>query len=176
MRNTLAGIVAGAIVGGTALGAGCPAAASAAQAVPPPRAEGPRLGAADPAPPATGNAAARRPFTDAGSDAPDCAVDYTLTAGWPGGFLAEIRLRNVGTQVVSGWSVSFTMPDGQAVEAVRGALHSHDDAWVTLSNAAFNGTLPAGAAVTVGFQVSSTGTSFARPTGFLLNGRPCGLG
>lgn len=108
---------------------------------------------------------------------PSCAVSYTLTAGWPGGFLAELRITNLGAVPVTGWNLAFDLPSGQTVVRAWGMLHSQRGATVMLSNAAFNGTVAPGGTVVAALQgASRPDTGIVRPSGFALNGRPCRIG
>ena len=51
-------------------------------------------------------------------------------------------------------------------------VYSQTGAAVTVTNAAWNGTIPAGGSVDIGFNGSHTGTN-ARPTAFTVNGAAC---
>jgi len=56
-----------------------------------------------------------------------------------------------GGAPISGWTVTWTFPDGQAVSQSWGAVITSTGAAVTATNAAWNGGLAAGAGATFGF-------------------------
>ena len=104
-----------------------------------------------------------------------CRVDYT-TNDWGGDFSATITVRNTGTAALSGWTLRFAFPDaGQRVTQGWSATWSQSGTAVTAANAAWNGALPAGASIGLGFNGTYSGTN-PRPASFTLNGAPCTAG
>ncbi|QLQ36725.2 glycoside hydrolase family 3 N-terminal domain-containing protein [Micromonospora robiginosa] len=104
-----------------------------------------------------------------------CQVTYA-TNDWDGGFSATITVRNTGTAALSGWTLRFAFPDaGQRVTQGWSATWSQSGTAVTAGNAAWNGSLPAGASTGLGFNGTYGGTN-PRPTSFTLNGAPCTAG
>ena len=63
----------------------------------------------------------------------------------------EVTVKNTGTRPVAGWSVRWTYAAGQTVAQVWGGTSTQSGSAVTVRNAAYNGTLAAGAATTFGF-------------------------
>ncbi|SDZ47549.1 endoglucanase [Micromonospora pattaloongensis] len=100
-----------------------------------------------------------------------CRVAYTANQ-WSGGFTAELRITNGGA-AVNGWTLTFTA--GSTVRLSNGwnGTWSQSGSQISVRNADWNGALAAGATTSVGFQGTYTGTLTA-PTGFALNGTPCG--
>ncbi len=100
-----------------------------------------------------------------------CAVTYT-TNSWPGGFTANVAVRNLGDPV-SNWTLGFTFPDGgQRVVQGWSATWQQSGSAVTARSLDYNGTLGTGASTTVGFNGSWTGSN-PNPTSFTLNGTVC---
>ncbi|MGK5440561.1 cellulase family glycosylhydrolase [Micromonospora sp. URMC 105] len=103
--------------------------------------------------------------------APGCAVTYT-TNSWPGGFTANITVKNLG-DAVNGWTLGFSFPDaGQRVGQGWSATYQQSGQAVTAQSLSWNGALATGASTTIGFNGTWTGSNPA-PTSFTLNGTAC---
>ncbi|WP_410575332.1 cellulose binding domain-containing protein [Amycolatopsis sp. cmx-4-61] len=87
-----------------------------------------------------------------------CTATPRVVGSWTGGFQGEVTVANTGTAALDGWTVRFTLPDGQSVGQVWGGTASGTGP-VTVRNAAYNGALGAGAATTFGFLVSGPGAA-----------------
>ncbi|GAA4608503.1 alpha-L-fucosidase 2 [Actinoplanes octamycinicus] len=83
---------------------------------------------------------------------------YAVTSSWSGGFQAEVTV-TAGTQAISGWTVSWTFPGGQTVSQVWNGAFAQSGAAVTVTNAAYNGALAAGATATFGLIATVTGAN-----------------
>ncbi|GIF38648.1 glycosyl hydrolase family 95 catalytic domain-containing protein [Actinoplanes xinjiangensis] len=81
---------------------------------------------------------------------------YTVTGSWSGGLQAEVRV-TAGAAPITGWTVSWTFPNGQVVNQVWNGSHTQSGTRVTVSNAAYNGALPAGGSTTFGFLAGGNG-------------------
>jgi hypothetical protein len=104
--------------------------------------------------------------------APACAVGYRVTGQWPNGFTARVQIGDTGPAPITGWSLAFTYPGDQRIEAAWNAtVHQQGNA-VTASDVGSNATIAPGATVTFGILGRSR-TGAGVPTGFLLNGVPC---
>ncbi|WBB81720.1 glycoside hydrolase family 9 protein [Micromonospora sp. WMMD882] len=102
----------------------------------------------------------------------NCRVSYA-TNDWSSGFTANITITNTGTAALTGWSLAFTFPStGQKVTQAWSANATQSGAAVTLTNAAYNGSLAAGASTSFGFNGTHTGSN-PKPTAFTLNGATC---
>ena len=99
---------------------------------------------------------------------------YT-TSDWNTGFTASVRITNGGTAALSGWSLGFTFPAGQAVTNLWSGAFTQSGTSVSVTNAAWNGSVAPGGSVELGFNGSHTGTN-TRPTAFTLNGSTCTIG
>nr|MDT0662286.1 DUF6055 domain-containing protein [Micromonospora sp. DSM 115978] len=91
-----------------------------------------------------------------------CTATYAVTGQWQGGFQGEVTIRAGGTPI-TGWTVSWTFANGQAVSQSWGATVSASGSAVTATNAAYNGSLAAGASATFGF-IGSAGSVNTAPT------------
>ncbi|MGW2914635.1 cellulose binding domain-containing protein [Streptomyces asoensis] len=104
-----------------------------------------------------------------------CAVTYTITNQWSGGFQADVRLTNTGTSAWSGWSLGWSFPGGQTVSQLWNADYTQSGAAVTAKNVGWNGNVAAGSSVAFGFTGTWTGTN-GKPTAFRLGDRSCTVG
>ncbi|MGV9450278.1 cellulase family glycosylhydrolase [Streptomyces sp. NPDC003635] len=119
--------------------------------------------------PRSATAAVTTTATPAGT----CAVGYRVSNEWPGGFQAEITIRNTGTTAVNGWTLAFTFPDDQKVTNMWGGTPTQTGSAVSVTAASWTSTIPAAGSVTVGFT-GTKNTTNAPPTTYTLNGGTCG--
>ncbi|MFH9859429.1 cellulose binding domain-containing protein [Streptomyces sp. NPDC017202] len=103
-----------------------------------------------------------------------CAVTYTVTNQWSGGFQADVKLANTGTSAWSGWSLNWAFTGGQTVSQLWNAEHTQSGASVTVKNTGWNGTVAAGSSVGFGFTGSWSGTN-AKPAAFKLGEQTCAV-
>jgi hypothetical protein len=101
-----------------------------------------------------------------------CAVTYTITNQWSGGFQADVKLANTGTSAWSGWSLHWTFPNGQTVSQLWNADYSQSGPAVTAKNIGWNGNVAAGSSVGFGFT-GNWSASNAKPTAFTLGDQSC---
>ncbi|SOR84277.1 MULTISPECIES: cellulose binding domain-containing protein [Streptomyces] len=100
-----------------------------------------------------------------------CRVTSTVSA-WNTGLTSNITIANTGTAAIEGWSLGFTLPDGQTITSGWNADYSVASGRVTARNASHNATIAPGASVDIGFQASHTGNT-APPSSYTLNGTAC---
>ena len=67
--------------------------------------------------------------------------------------------------MISGWKTSFALPAGGAVQSGWSGTYAQSGTTVTVSNAAWNGLLGAGASTTYGFVGSGTAPSSSATVG-----------
>ncbi|MEV6617902.1 cellulose binding domain-containing protein [Streptomyces sp. NPDC051051] len=103
-----------------------------------------------------------------------CAVTYTVTNQWSGGFQADVKLANTGTSAWSGWSLNWAFTGGQTVSQLWNAEYTQSGASVTAKNVGWNGTVAAGSSVGFGFTGSWSGTN-AKPAAFKLGEQTCAV-
>jgi len=104
------------------------------------------------------------------SAAPGCGVVYTANS-WNTGFTANIVITNLGDSL-SSWKLEFDYVGNQVVTNAWNSVSAQSGKHVTLSNAAWNGSLGTNGTVNPGFQGTYSGTN-ADPTSFKLNGTTC---
>ena len=100
-------------------------------------------------------------------------MSYTVTNQWPGGFQADVSVRNTSEEAISGWSLDWTFADDQQVSQSWNATVSRSGTTITATNAGWNGVVAVGGSASFGFLGAINGTANASPTGFTLNGRTC---
>ncbi len=100
-----------------------------------------------------------------------CTVSYETNV-WPGGFTADVTVRNTGSSDIDGWELAFALPSGQSVTHAWNASVTPSSGSVTARPADGNARIAPGAAQSFGFQ-GAYSDSFARPDTFLLNGATC---
>ncbi|MBG0826426.1 cellulase family glycosylhydrolase [Planomonospora sp. ID67723] len=114
---------------------------------------------------------AAMPVGNAVATAAGCAVTYT-TSSWPGGFSANITVKNLGG-AIDGWKLGFSFPSsGQKVGHGWSAVYDQDGTAVTAGSVGYNKSLATGASANIGFIGSTTGGN-PIPTTFTLNGVTC---
>ncbi|WP_416904408.1 cellulose binding domain-containing protein [Micromonospora echinospora] len=125
-------------------------------------------------PPTTPPPTTPPPTTPPPGSAP-CAVSYSITGQWQGGFQADITVRNTGSTGVDGWSLTWSFANGQQVSQGWNATYSQSADRVTATNAGHNAVIAPGGAVSFGFVGSTSGGTNNAPTRFALNGNACSL-
>ncbi|MGC9671144.1 arabinofuranosidase catalytic domain-containing protein [Planosporangium sp. 12N6] len=100
-----------------------------------------------------------------------CQVTYTVSAQWAGGFGANVSVNNLGDPV-NGWRLTWSFPAGQTVTQLWNGSYTQSGTQVTVTNAAYNGSIPSGGSVSFGFNGTWNGSNPV-PTGFALNGVAC---
>jgi lysophospholipase L1-like esterase len=87
-----------------------------------------------------------------------CTATYKLVNDWGSGFQGEVTVKNAGGGSISGWSVGMTFPSGVSVNNIWGGTPSASSGAVSVQNAAYNGTIAAGATTTFGFVLNGGST------------------
>jgi protein kinase-like protein/cellulose binding protein with CBM2 domain len=158
-RTVLAGILAvGLVTVGAVLGVLISDRPSTG-ATAPPTTTGLPTGLAPPAtttPPTTDTSAADLPE-------PGCSARFRVTDSWQGGYNAEVIVRNDGARQLSGWSVRWTMPDGHQIGSVWNGVLSGNRGAVTVTNADWNVTVPAGGSTSFGMSVQAANANRYQP-------------
>ncbi|GAA0571277.1 hypothetical protein GCM10010172_64670 [Paractinoplanes ferrugineus] len=88
-----------------------------------------------------------------------CAATVTIDSAWAGGFVATVTVRNVGTEVLNSWYVSWGWTGGERLVSVWNGVVRDGG----VANAPYNGTLAAGGSTTFGMLVAA-GTSSTQLT------------
>jgi hypothetical protein len=100
-----------------------------------------------------------------------CTVTYTVVNQWPGGFGADVTIKNLGDPV-NGWNLVWSYSAGQAVTQYWNATVTQSGSTVTAVNAGYNGSIATNGTANFGFNASWTSSNPA-PTSFRLNGVTC---
>src|SRR6266496_1163566 len=69
-----------------------------------------------------------------------CSVGYTVSSQWPGGFGAAVTVTNLGDPVTS-WKLTWAFAAGQTVTQLWNGSYTQSGAQVTVTNAAWNGSI-----------------------------------
>ncbi|MDT6982430.1 cellulase family glycosylhydrolase [Streptomyces lusitanus] len=127
---------------------------------------------------AAGNRSARSATvtvtTASGPAAGSCAVAYRVTGAWPGGFQAEVVVRNSGSAAVDGWTLRWTFPSGQRVTSLWGGTVTQSGAEVSVAAAPYTATIPPAGSVSLGLTGTRSAAG-ADPAAFSLNGAECSV-
>jgi mannan endo-1,4-beta-mannosidase len=79
-----------------------------------------------------------------------CTATLTVDNSWGGGFQGSVAVK-AGSSALRSWSTSFTLPSGVSVTQVWSGTLTSSGSVQTVTNAAWNGSLAAGAGTTYGF-------------------------
>ena len=90
---------------------------------------------------------------------PACTATYQIVSQWPGGFTAQVVVRNTSASTINGWAVSWTFANGQSIQSLWNGIPIVNGANVIVRNATWNGTLAPNATTMFGFNGSWSGTN-----------------
>ena len=85
-------------------------------------------------------------------------VSYTQS-DWGTGATVNITITNKGETAISGWTVSFNYDGNQKITNAWNCTYTQNGKSVLLSGVDYNSVIPAGESVTVGFNISYSGTN-----------------
>ncbi|MFI7679300.1 PHB depolymerase family esterase [Actinophytocola sp. NPDC049390] len=100
-----------------------------------------------------------------------CRVGATVYA-WNTGLTENLTVTNTSSAPINGWSLVFTLPNGQTITSGWNATYTPSSGQVTARNVDHNSTIAPNASVSIGFQATHTGNT-GKPGSFTLNGTPC---
>lgn len=106
------------------------------------------------------------------SSAGACKVSYVIQNQWAGGFTNSTTITNLSTTPLTSWILKFTFPGTQGIVQIWSASASLQGEQVTAQNLSYNGSIPAGASISFGFNGSWSGSN-PSPSTFTLNGATC---
>jgi serine/threonine protein kinase len=84
-----------------------------------------------------------------------CVASYAVVGSWPGGYQVKVTVRNDGDGTLDGWTVRWRVPEGHRIDGLWEGALTRDGADVTVANADWNATIPAGGEATFGFNSSA---------------------
>jgi mannan endo-1,4-beta-mannosidase len=90
-----------------------------------------------------------------------CTAAYHVDNDWGAGFTATVTITNNSTSATSSWQAAWTWPGSQQITNSWNAAVTQSGTSATAKNAAYNGSLAAGASTSFGFQGSYGGTNTA---------------
>ncbi|MDQ0364367.1 cellulase family glycosylhydrolase [Catenuloplanes indicus] len=99
-------------------------------------------------------------------------AQFAVVNSWSGGYEGRFTVTNNTSSPVTSWRVQFDLPSGTSISNSWNAQQSVSGNRYTFANAAWNGSLAAGASTTFGFTVNGTGT----PSGCTIDGVSCSGG
>jgi hypothetical protein len=108
-----------------------------------------------PPPPTTSPPPTSPPPTGSGA----CTGSYSIVNSWPGGFQAQVVVKNTGSGTLNGWRLGWTFPGNQAITSLWNGSYTQSGASVTVTNASYDGTLAPGGTATVGFTATGSSAS-----------------
>jgi hypothetical protein len=118
-------------------------------------------------------------FLVADDDLPatNCSVSYQITSTWAGQFGVNMKITNLTSTPINGWTLRFQFSNGQTFATTWNGNYSQSGNNVTVTNASFNGTIPAGGSMDgVGFNANWDNAATAKPVNFTVNNQRCSLG
>ncbi|GAA1789228.1 glycoside hydrolase family 6 protein [Luedemannella flava] len=104
------------------------------------------------------------------SAAAGCRVDYAVNQ-WPGGFTADVEVRNLGDPV-NGWTLTWDFTAGQVVQQLWNGVVKQTGQRVSVTNASWNARIATNSSARFGFQARWQGSN-PKPATFTLNGTVC---
>jgi len=100
-----------------------------------------------------------------------CTAQYIVNSDWGTGFSIAINITNNGPAITS-WTLAYSYAGSQQVTQGWSGTWSQSGPNVTVTNAAWNGSLATGATTQIGANGTETSTGPV-PTAFTLNGTQC---
>ncbi|WP_258724079.1 GH12 family glycosyl hydrolase domain-containing protein [Cellulomonas sp. NS3] len=113
-------------------------------------------------PPTTPPPTTPPPTTPPPTGAGACTATYSTVNSWQGGSQGSVTVRSSGSSAISGWTVTWTYPNGQTISSLWNGRLTQSGSNETVRNESYNGSLAPNASTTFGFQVS--GASPGTPT------------
>ncbi len=101
-----------------------------------------------------------------------CTVNYAVSNAWGSGFVANVTILNTGATPINGWQLGWNFAGNQTITNLWNGNPTQTGQAVSVTNAAWNGNIPANSSVSFGFQAAYSGSNVI-PTNFLLNGQAC---
>lgn len=86
----------------------------------------------------------------------NCMAAFKVVSTWNGGFQGEVEIMNHSTSTYSGWTANLTWGNGQTITQLWNGTHTTSGSSVTVTNAAYNGSIPPEGRTTFGFTANGT--------------------
>ncbi|WP_286217212.1 cellulose binding domain-containing protein [Paraoerskovia sediminicola] len=105
-----------------------------------------------------------------------CEVTSVVHGVWPGGFNAQVTLKNTGDEAVEGWELGWHLDSGESVAKHWSADVAQDGDRVSASNLSWNRVVEPGQSVTFGYTGRTNDADVTAPDAFTMDGIPCQAG
>ncbi|MFE2886953.1 cellulose binding domain-containing protein [Streptomyces sp. NPDC059272] len=100
-------------------------------------------------------------------------ASFGITSTWGAGFEGGYTVTNKSTHTVSSWTITFTLPAGEAVTSSWNGTVTHSGTQYTITSPSWEAPLaPGDSAPVVGMDFSYSGSVVA-PSACLINNGPC---
>lgn len=110
------------------------------------------------------------PPTNTPTPGGSCSVAYTVANDWGSGATVNVTISS--ETAVNGWTLDWTFPGNQTISNLWNGSFSQSGADVSVSNLSWNGNIAPNGSVSVGFNMSYSGSNSV-PATFVLNGETC---
>jgi endoglucanase len=104
-----------------------------------------------------------------------CRVDFDVQASWPGAFVVDASIKNIGTTPIRDWKVSWAFPGDEQVAVEWGMDLNQTRGVVTANTPFWNRTLLPGQRQSFGFIGKQKGDAFKPLLLFLANDAACSV-
>ena len=86
-----------------------------------------------------------------------CEFSYAVTADWGNGYMGLVSIAPL-VEPLHEWTVVVTVPDGRVLQSAWNAEWTQSGSVAWLTNTSWNGSVPVGGTVEVGFVISGSST------------------
>jgi cellulose 1,4-beta-cellobiosidase len=93
-----------------------------------------------------------------------CTGTYSVVNSWAGGYQAQVVVKDTGTSPKNGWKLAWNFPGNQQITSLWNGAYTQSGQAVTVTNQPYNGSIPAGGSLTVGFTANGTSSAPASIT------------
>ena len=98
-------------------------------------------------------------------------IEFSITNDWGSGFQGQVEITNQGSNQINGWTLEFKFVN-KITQIWNAEIVSRNGNTYVIRNAAYNGTVAPGQAISFGFL--GEGTVSTKPSVFKLNGQLAG--
>jgi endo-1,4-beta-xylanase len=100
-----------------------------------------------------------------------CSISYSQS-DWGSGATVSITINNNSSSAIDGWTLAWNFTGNQQITNMWNGTYTQSGTAVTVKNVSYNNIIPAKGSVSLGFNITYSGTN-AKPTNFTLNGTSC---
>jgi serine/threonine protein kinase len=93
-----------------------------------------------------------------------CTARFKITNQWPGGYQAEVTVRNATDQALANWSVTWPQESGHAISNLWNGTFTVTAGAFTVTNLSHNARIPTGGQTTFGFTANAPSPPSPQPT------------